>query len=157
MPPLNDIAAIVGIVGASVAATLAVVKYLDTRREKRRRITVTVTHGMPFNIPGVHNDLVLVEAANPGSQPVTLTSWGFLLGDGRTLVSFAHIDGTVRLPYKLLSGESCKMWMEKPSLTESLLEAGFEGTVKLIGFYTDALGTKHKSAEVFNFDLPHST
>ena len=91
MPPLNDIAAIVGIVGASVAATLAVVKYLDTRREKRRRITVTVTHGMPFNIPGVHNDLVLVEAANPGSQPVTLTSWGFLLEDGRALVSFAHL------------------------------------------------------------------
>ena len=153
---LNYIAAIVGIVGATVAATVTVMKYLDARREKRRRITVRVTHGMPVNIPGVHDDLVLVEAANPGSQPVTLTSWGFLLRDGRTLVSMDARDGTVRLPYELPPGKNCMMWMVKPSLAMSLLERGYQGTVDLIGFYIDALGVSHKSAEVFEFDLPRS-
>ena len=103
---------------------------------------------------GVRGDVVLVKAANPGSQPVTLTSWGFLLPNGSTLVTVMNVvDGTVRLPYRLGPGDNCMHWMERSEIAKVLLRDGFrQQRVELVAFYSDALDIKYKS-KAMRFDL----
>lgn len=144
MLPLQEIETIAGTFVGAATLTLSAVKYLDKRKEKKYRVSVTLKHGWPaVNYQMLNIDLLLLEAANPGSQSVTLTSCGILLPDKKTLIS--RKDNGDSLPCEIAPGKSCTKWMETLDVTETLLRGGWRGEINLVGFYGDALGKKYKS------------
>lgn len=85
-----------------------------------------------------------VEAMNPGSLPVTPTSFGILRPNGSTIISRQN-DCSAELPYELPAGKNLIKWLEMVPVAQSLSRAGYGGKVNLVGFYRDALGACHKS------------
>jgi hypothetical protein len=81
---------------------------------------------------------------------VTLDGGGILLPDGGTVVSFAP-SGT-RFPKELESGKSYLICMPVQSVGQQMKKAGFSGTVRLAGYFRDALD-KTYSSKRFVFDV----
>lgn len=146
MLPLQEIETIAGTFVGATTLTLSAVKYLDKRKEKKYRVSVTLKHGWPAYTNGkLGPDVLLIEAANPGFRPVTLTSCGILLPNNSSVVFPGELDNGDRLPREMTPGKSCMKWLDTVSVAETLLHNGWRGEIKLIGFYGDALGKKYKS------------
>src|SRR5580700_568302 len=90
---------------------------LSWSNKKRRTIEVVLSHGCLTYDHRLGPVSFLVEARNPGTESVTLNSFGLRLPGGRQLVS-PTAEGTVRLPYDLPSGKNCVMWIEVEHIAE---------------------------------------
>jgi hypothetical protein len=134
------ITAVVAVYGAILSTHTAVANY----REKKRRVIVTVSIGFRVYGTGPGPSVVFVSAANPGSRPVSLNGLGFLLPDGRQCV-LPYSESDVEFPHELMEGRSCRIWIPTKVLAHELRGLGFSGTIKLKGFYNDAVGTTYKS------------
>lgn len=141
-------AAIVTAIVAVYGAILATYTQLAMRREKKRRIAVELSFGFP-EIPGIGlgPQVLFLSASNPGDRSVSLNGSGLLLPDERTLV-FPDPEGDVTFPCDLEEGKSCRVWIPTDTLARELRKAGLSGGVKLVGFYNDALGDRHKSKPI---------
>lgn len=145
MLPVGELTEIVTAVVMTATFTVSVMKFLEKRKEKKRIVSVKLSHGAPAFADGsVGRDILIVQAMNPGLLPVTLTSFGILLPNGSTMISRQH-DGSIHLPYELSPGKQCMKSLEMIPVAESLARAGYRGTVNLIGFYHDALDVRHES------------
>ena len=144
MIPVQEVAEIVGTAAGVATITATVVKLTYSHREKKRRVTVKLSHGTPVYAHGLGRDVLLVEAMNPGSLPVTPTSFGILRPNGSTIISRQN-DCSAELPYELPAGKNLIKWLEMVPVAQSLSRAGYGGKVNLVGFYRDALDAWHKS------------
>jgi len=153
MLPAGELTVLVSALVAGAGLILSAVKYIDKRREKKFRVNVTLKHGWPTYANGTLGAAVLlIEAMNPGSRCVTLTSYGILLPNKGSLVFPSDFGNGNTLPYALAAGKNCTKWMDTLRVTEALLGSGWQGKIKLVGFYGDALGKKYKSKPL-NFDI----
>jgi hypothetical protein len=84
---------------ALYGAALATYSAVEARREKRRRLRVSVSNGFLSFDTYVSDVHVFVEAANPGLRPVTVVSMGIVLPDGEQVL-FPAMPGAARLPTK---------------------------------------------------------
>jgi hypothetical protein len=135
---------------ALYGAVLSTYNAYIARKQSRHQITVKTTFGWLTYGPNLSDDMVMVEASNPGHRAITLTSVGFLLPDGRQIVLLGN-DGSKPLPHHLSEGTSIQHWMPRSNLIETLREHRFSGSVKLRAFYNDAVGARHLSKPV-SFD-----
>ena len=102
--------------------------------------------------PGVASDaLIFLSATNPGHKAVVVTGQGFILPDGQFMV-FPYPTTNVTFPYKLEPEDKCAIWTDIKKMALQLRSLGFSGTVKVIGYYNDAVGRRYKS-KPFKFDL----
>lgn len=150
---LNELATIGGVAVGVIGAALTATKLIQRHHEKRFQTNVKLAHGIPtFSDGRLGPDVMLIEAMNPGLRSVTLTSCGILLPNRKTLVC-PFWSGGPNLPYDLSAGKNCLKWMETIPIAQALLGAGYEHKVKLVGFYDDALGVRHRSKQL-EFDVP---
>jgi hypothetical protein len=141
---------VVAVFGASLSTWNAVSKQL----EKRRRVTVKVSRGFEAYGPVLGPDSVIVTALNKGQRSVTLSGAGSLLPDGGTVIYFGQ-SGNTRFPHELESGKSCLISMPVQAVGEQMKKAGFSGTIKLAGYFRDALDKTYASKR-FHFDVEKS-
>jgi hypothetical protein len=125
---------IVAVYGAVVSTWNAVTKHL----ENKSRIKAKITFGWPTLGPELGPDSIVITAFNVGQQTTTLVAGGLRLPDNSTTQHFEPW-GNVKFPHQLQRGQSCFMIVPKQSVAESLIGAGFSGTVQVKGFYRDAL------------------
>ena len=124
---------------AVYAALLSTVTLVSQRRDKRRTVAVKTFYGKRITGSGPSDDMVFLEASNPGSRPVMLTSAGFSLGKmGQILLP--PREGFPTFPHQLNEGASCNLFVELRHIKRDLDRDGHSGKVKLTGFYRDALG-----------------
>lgn len=60
---------------------------------------------------------------------------------------------SVRFPYELKEGTSCKEWIREDGLREELKKKNYSGKVKLVAIVSDQTGKKFKSDEPIEFDV----
>lgn len=144
------ITALIAIYGAILSTYNLVLK----RREKSHQVSVNLSSGFLTCGERLSPYVLFIVASNPGHRTVTLDSVGIRLPDKRQIVfPFSGRFGSdVQFPHDLTEGQSCRAWVDVKELT-ALLEEGISGRIKLIGFYTDAIGGKYKSKPLkFNID-----
>jgi len=95
--------------------------------------------------PGVASDAcIFLEANNPAHKAVVVTVQGFILPDGRDMF-FPYPQSNVTFPFKLEPESQCMVWMDMKKFGRQLRSEGYGGVVKIVGFYNDAVGRRHKS------------
>jgi hypothetical protein len=131
---------------AAYGAGLSTFNIWSARKKDRHQIKVKVTFGFLTSGPTLSEQMVFIDASNPGHHPVTVTGVGLRLPDKRSLVLMAS-SGT-ELPHHLAEGTVCRHWMSLDGVKISLRETGFSSSVKVKGFYNDALGEDHLSDDI---------
>jgi len=155
------VAAVLTAAVALYGAGLSTLVYRDQREEnalrraeKARRLDVTLSFaptragGEQFP-PGLQ-----LLAANPGDQPVVLTTGGVFLPNGQPVYTDVKTKGW-HYPQSVTPGNNVITYFNGDGLEQLcdlLVSRGFDGTVTLIGFYGDALGGLHTSKPL-QFDI----
>lgn len=68
-------------------------------------------------------------------------------------MSFVFPKSHVTFPFELKAEHACTIWDDVKRLAGQLRTEGFRGTIKLKGFYDDAVGRRHFSkTQKFNLD-----
>lgn len=140
------ITAAVAIYGALLSTYNAYV----ARKQNRTDIRVTVKYGFFTSGPTLSDQVLFVEASNPGRRAITLTSVGVVLPTKQQLVITTQ--GSYPLPHNLTEGTSISHWISLREMSDIMRANRVAGTVKLRGFYNDAVGARHYS-ERFSFNL----
>ena len=136
-----------GVIGTLVAVYTAYAQ----KREKSSRIRVEVNNSLLDYETHLSDMVLTIYASNPGQKPVTLSSQGFILPDKKRL--FLRSPGsTVRFPYELLPEKNCTVWIDAKELAHTLKSEGYDGKIKLIGFYLDQVGRMYESRK-WKFDI----
>lgn len=136
---------------AGYGAILATYTAVTESRAKRRVVTVKLTNGFLAFGTHISNLHLFIEAANPGSRPVTIVAMGILLPDGETMY-MPPSPGAAQLPLELGEGKNCRVWVGARDCASELPRAGYSGVIKLRGFADDATGTRYVSKQ-FAFNV----
>jgi hypothetical protein len=128
---------------------------LATKQEHKREIKVQLAYGFQRDFLGeVSSPLLLSSAMNSGTKTVTLTSSGLILPNkDKRYMFFVEPHSNVHFPYELTEGKSCEVWLTQRELETDLQREGFSGTIKVRGYYRDAIGNQYKSKPIkFNIE-----
>jgi len=100
---------------------------------------------------GSSGQMVCVDASNPGQKAVTLIRAGVMWGNTEW---FYMSSGDVRFPHELSPESACSVWMNTGQLAAVFAqEFDLAGTIRLMGFYDDAVGRTHRSKTTLGFDV----
>jgi len=136
---------------AVYGALLASYTFWVTLRDKKRTLKVELHYALaPLPIEGVE-ELITIRVSNPCFQNVTASSVALELPDKRQIV-YPDPRSDKPLPHELTPGTNLTVLNNSQELAKSLLEAGFTGTISLIGSCSDAVGGNHKS-KPFEFNI----
>jgi hypothetical protein len=136
---------------AVYGALLSTWNALSSYWEKRRRVTIKTSYGFETYGPELGPNSIIVTALNKGHRTVSLRGAGIRLPDGRDVIHLGQ-SGDARFPHQLDGGHSCMICMPMHSIAVALKQAGFSGTVRLAGYYRDALDKTYTSKR-FKFDV----
>jgi hypothetical protein len=136
---------------ALYGAILSTYMFYASRKDKRRRLTVTLSNGFLTGAIGPSEPMLFITVANPGERDMRINTPGLLLPDKQTIV-WPNPQSNVSFPCDLREGTDCKIWSPLTELAAALAQAGYTEHVKLIGFCDDAVGTRHKG-KPFKFQV----
>ncbi len=137
---------------AIYGAILATYSLLKDRRERRRLLKVRLWTALPVAAAGAGDPQLMIGAANPGERVVHVVGAGFKIGSRKQSFALFQPQSDVRFPYALEEGKSCNVWMASRDIAIQLQELGYGGTVRLVGYFQDAVGTQHFS-KALSFDI----
>lgn len=136
---------------AVYGALLSTYNTYVTRKQNRTEVRVTVKYGFLTFGPNLSDQVLLIEASNPGRRAITLTSVGLVLPTGQQLVITA--EGSSPLPHHLTEGTSITHWTDAREMAHLVRNKGFARAVRIRGFYNDAVGVRHYSKHLsFSLD-----
>jgi hypothetical protein len=136
-------------------AILSTIKVLSDYRMTKRKLEVKVTHSFISQGNIVGPLMFSIDAINSGSRPITLNGVGFLLPDGRKTIMMEKISN-VDFPYTLTeTNPQCSVSKFQKQLAIELKKNGFEGKIKLRGYYQSATGEIFKS-KPFKFSIENA-
>jgi hypothetical protein len=147
LPWTTIVTAAVAIYGAALSTYNLIVNH----REKSRRVKVRISWGFLTYGPQLSSTMLFITVANPGTRPVTLTSVGLLLPDGKQMF-FPPADANQSLPFDLTEGKSFQAWAPMKGIALELRRIGFSERAKVVGFCLDTLDVRHTS-KTFKFDI----
>jgi hypothetical protein len=131
--------------GAVLATAVAVHNALLVWRARRPSVKVKVWLG-PYEYPTGPSgeDVVIVQASNPGQKAVTLRSMGIVLPDS-SRIYYHDFEADVAFPHQLGPESSCLAAKGASMLALRLEKRGLQGKVNIKGFYVDAIGRTYLS------------
>lgn len=141
LTPRETFFAIVTVIIALYGAALSTYTASVQRRDKKRRVDVTLSYGL-VGISGVPG--VLMEGKNSGERPVHISFGGISLPNGMVIALPASrfVQG---MPHDLLDGKSLTAFASAEELAGHLREQGYTGDVVIVGVLRSALGVEYKS------------
>src|SRR5574341_2238143 len=142
------------IITAAIAlygAGLATYTFYSNRRDRRRVLDVKVAYALaPHPLTEIET-LITMTVANASYHSVTATGVSLELPDNQRIV-YPNPTTDKPLPYRLEPGTNFTALINAQELARTLSEAGYSGTVALIGECSDAIGQYHRSNS-FDFDI----
>lgn len=117
----TDVALIVAVAAALLAATALALQLLTARRGRTRRVEVDVRLGLPIYHQGGGDWAVFIEVLNATDHPVRWASAAIELADGRRLYLMQHPPGG-ELPAVLQPHDSHQTWMSCRELERAGLD-----------------------------------
>lgn len=125
-------------------------------KRNRFNLRVTLTHGYIRPLGGSSAPVLTVDISNIGNRPACIKSCGFILPNKMYLTfTNPYPHAMAELPHDLLEGKNFTFWYPIGLMAETLRKDGFGDTVRLIGFYKDAIGNTYKSKPL-SFDIDKS-
>jgi hypothetical protein len=137
----------IGAFGILVAFGSLLLQWHSNTAEKARRLDVRLFFGAPIAKGKQYRAGLQIKAANPGYQPVTVTTAGVIFPSGRRFC-VDRAKGTWEFGSPIPPGENKTVLLagdDLVALCQALRGDGFQESVTLVGFYEDALNRLHKS------------
>ena len=164
---LSDLGIIVSICLGLYAAILSTFNLIVQRREKVRRLRVSIERGSSASTDGSQEseEQVKMEAANTGNQKVTLAGvWIQCYGNrGLTTryfmlfnssgIEHASLQATRHFPYELEPGKNFQNVIRLSAIHEALKASNQQDAVKIRACYSDQTG-KDFVSKWLSIDLP---
>lgn len=122
----NTITLFVAIYGSVLSTYLA---YMQ-RRDRKPKVKVKVSYGFLTSGSRISDTHILVEAANIGDKPVTVSSSSLELPDGSQVINFTN-NSTSNLPSELTHGKNITFWYDVKPLASELYKRGYRSTIKI--------------------------
>lgn len=141
MTKTEFISALVACYGAVLSTYNAIANW----REKRRKVKVVVSHGLPVYGSELGEASLIIGVQNHGFRPVRITNVTFGLPDKSSLM-FKGIEMDRPIPCELKDGETVRKMIEIQPLVELLVQRGHRGTILLRGIASDAVGSEYRSS-----------
>lgn len=132
---------------ALYGAALSTYSVVAARRDKKRRVFVSLSPGVIGFANQPSASVVFIQAANPGDRAVTLQPGTIELPKGDHIFP-PQSHSNVTFPFELPEGKSCSCWIETADLARLLAEQGYRGRVKLVGCFRSAVGTEYRSKPI---------
>jgi len=133
---------------ALYGAVLSTYQLLDSRAEKARHLDVSLYFDAPIAKGLQFQRGLCLKATNPGYQEVTVVAAGLLLPDGSRILVQNRPSSDWQVPLRIPPGENRSvLWVgqDLSTLCDRLVSRGFNGKVRLIGFFADGEDRSHKS------------
>lgn len=144
-----NIAQIIITVAAIWGAGLSTYTLINNRTKDKPKIKAKLTFGFLTSGPQLSSQMLFLEAANIGNRIVTLSSCGLRLPPrGKRVMIFVKPGGGEELPCEVAPGKNLTVWVEESEIAQDLKSNGFNNTVKISGFYKDAIGNSYTSKSV---------
>lgn len=133
---------------ATYGAVLSTVTVGLTFLRNRRKLRVTCTVAYYMDVTRF-DPYVQIVAVNLGRRPVTVTSIGWTVPNGKYMLASPSVDDVqartnTPLPATLSDGESAKMMVSLAKLKAGLREANLKGDVALLPQVGDSAGSTHE-------------
>jgi hypothetical protein len=141
---LGDLAAIVTALVAIGGLALSIYNFFLARADKQVRLTAKLANGFLPMGPELGDLMLILEVANPGEKPATITSVGLKWRD-KSIAFIRGIQGTRQIPFELEPGKNATFWTAAREMATTLKEEGARGKVPLRSQFTTAIGTEHVS------------
>jgi hypothetical protein len=136
-------------------AILSTIKVLSDYRVNTRKLEVKVLNSFISQGNIVGPPMLSIDAINSGNRPITLNQVGFLLPDGRKTIMIEKISN-VEFPYTLTeTNPQCSVSKVQKQFAIELKKNGFEGKIKVRGYYKSATGEIFKS-KPFKFSIENA-
>jgi hypothetical protein len=136
-------------------AILSTIKVLSDYRMNTRKLEVKVRNSVLSLGNIVGPPILSITAINSGRRPITLNSVGFLLPDGGKTIMIEK-GCSVEFPCTLTeTNPQCMVWKVQKQFAMELEKNGFEGMVKVRGYYQSATDEIFKS-KPFKFFIEHA-
>ena len=113
------------------------------RAEKRRVLKVSITNAIPVFQTHAGDPILMIQAVNPGNRTVHVAGSGYKIG--RKGFALFQPMSDVKFPHALDEGKSCSVWVDSKDVARQLKELGHSGTVRIVGYFQDAVGTQYRS------------
>jgi hypothetical protein len=145
---IGGLTALIAIYGAGLSTYM----FIAQQKSNQPQINVNIKTGNLYYANGdVSENMIFITASNIGLRPVSLLSMGILMPNKRYL-TVLDPDTNAKFPHDLPPGQSHDIWVKGSALAKGLKGEGLSGKIKLIGFYGDGVGTRHKS-KPFRFNI----
>jgi hypothetical protein len=135
---------------AMYGASLSTYNAYVARKQNRRQIRVTMSYGFLTFGPNLSDQMLILNASNPGQRDLSLTGVGILLPTKQQLAILS--EGSSPLPHHLTQGTSITHWTPVQEMKRMLRDRNFPGTVNVTAYYSDAVGARHYSKPL-SFDI----
>lgn len=134
--------------GAVLSSYIAIRNF----RKDNPRVKVKLSGGfLVFDTHPSSPPMIFLEAANIRTFDITLSSCGLKL-PSKKIMYFTEPGGTQELPYELDPRKNFRVLMKKSHIINELKSYNFKGTIKISGFFEDAVGNSYTS-KTLNFKL----
>ena len=116
------------------------------RRTRPPSVTTRLHVGYWTYGPKLSECMLLIEVASGEVKPVRITALELELD--RTVIWFTGgIEGTVSLPFDVVTGQPATFWIPLAEVQRELLGKGFRRTIDLRATARDVFGNAHSSRE----------
>ena len=130
---LDIILAVIALWGAGLATYAAIRKI----RKGKPTIRVKISTGFTKVQSGPISEVkYFIEGVNTGEKVVTLNSYGFIFPNDKRVFFELQFSDT-RFPCELKPGKNCKVSLEAAKLADAAKSEGFEGSIKIRGYFRD--------------------
>lgn len=117
-------------------------------RSKREILKVNLNMGvMTYSNGGFGEWQYSIEAVNIGERPITIRSAELKLPDAKFL-AFPNVQSHLNLPYDLTMGKSCFLVVSLNEIGHSLMQAGYQGNIKVVPQFKTQGGNTFSGKEV---------
>ena len=129
---------------ALYGATLSTILAINEFRKERRVLRVTCDIAIAGLTTGGSYTFVAIKVVNVGHRPVTLTSAGFILNNGKWATQLESQMGMIPLPKKLEDGDNVSLMFDYDRVVKLAKEMG-EGIRFTKAVVSDAAGKKYSA------------
>lgn len=145
------ITAVTGLVGAIGGVSISYLTLRHTFRKDRHTVKLVIANStivwpIPYTPkPKLQNDQLTFSIANVGAKDFMVVSVGIKIGHRTGGMYINDPIGTVKVPYKLMSDETCSFWTSYKDVVKKIEKPRLYNKIKIQGYVADYIGNKFYS------------
>jgi len=134
------------VIVAAYGAILSSIVFFYQLKENIRRMKVNLSAGVTNALPQEEASILILSGVNLGKRSISLSAYALELSN-KEGIYFVNRSPDI-FPIILNDGESVSVWAPIKGVASFLHEKGYDGEIKLIGYFKDVSDKKYYSKKL---------